>query len=184
MTRNRRKTIPQLPDRRRRSGKPRWIAASAAVLALAGATWVILSTGAAGVGGSQSAPGVVRSLRVEILRELTHDVTAYTQGLLWQDGWLYESTGQYGESRLNRIDPESGRIVQQVRISPAFFGEGLALVGDRLIMLTYKAERALVFDRDTFEQLQTFSYRGEGWGLCRSRQRLVMSNGSDRLTFS
>ena len=183
MTPNRPKTIHHPSDRRRSSGKPRWIAASAVVLALGGATWVILSTGASGVGGGQPDPLTVTSLRVEILRELTHDITAYTQGLLWQDGWLYESTGQYGESRLNRIDLESGDVVQQIRISPEFFGEGLALVDDRLIMLTYKAERAFVFDRDTFEQLHTFTYRGEGWGLCRDRQRLVMSDGSHTLTF-
>ena len=126
---------------------------------------------------------MVRSLRVEVLREIPHDTTAYTQGLLWRDGWLYESTGQYGESRLSRIDPATGDVVQQMRISPAFFGEGLALIDDRLIMLTYKAERAFVYDRDTFEQLQTFAYRGEGWGLCHDGRRLVMTNGSDTLTF-
>ena len=126
---------------------------------------------------------MVRSLRVDVLREIPHDTTAYTQGLLWHDGWLYESTGQYGESRLNRIDPATGDVVQQIRISPAFFGEGLALIEDRLVMLTYKAERAFVYDRDTFEQVQTFSYRGEGWGLCHDGQRLVMSNGSDTLSF-
>lgn len=96
---------------------------------------------------------------------------------------MYESTGQYGESRLNRIDPATGDVVQQIRISPAFFGEGLALIDDRLVMLTYKSERAFVYDRDTFEQVQTFGYRGEGWGLCYDGQRLVMSNGSDTLTF-
>jgi len=126
---------------------------------------------------------MVRSLRVEVLREIPHDTTAYTQGLLWREGWLYESTGQYGESRLNRIDPATGDVVQQQRISPAFFGEGLALIDDRLVMLTYKAERAFVYDRDTFEQLQTFGYSGEGWGLCYDGQRLVMTNGSDTLTF-
>ncbi len=126
---------------------------------------------------------MVRSLRVEVLREIPHDTTAYTQGLLWSEGWLYESTGQYGESRLNRIDPATGDVVQQIRISPAFFGEGLALIDDRLVMLTYKAERAFVYDRDTFEQLETFGYRGEGWGLCHDGERLVMSNGSDTLTF-
>ena len=126
---------------------------------------------------------MVRSLRVEVLREIPHDTTAYTQGLLWSEGWLYESTGQYGESRLNRIDPATGDVVQQIRISPAFFGEGLALIDDRLVMLTYKAERAFVYDRDTFEQLEIFGYRGEGWGLCHDGERLVMSNGSDTLTF-
>lgn len=156
---------------------------AAAALALAGGSWALLSIGASGTSGSQSDPLMVRSLRVEVLREIPHDTTAYTQGLLWREGWLYESTGQYGESRLNRIDPATGDVVQQQRISPAFFGEGLALIDDRLVMLTYKAERAFVYDRDTFEQLQTFGYSGEGWGLCYDGQRLVMTNGSDTLTF-
>ena len=125
----------------------------------------------------------VRSLRLEIVRVLPHDPTAYTQGLVWRDGWLYESTGQYGASRLGRIDPQTGGVVQQILISPAFFGEGLALVDDRLVMLTWKAERAFVYDLETLEQLQTFRYRGEGWGLCHDGRRLVMSNGSDILTF-
>ena len=183
MTNTRRTTHHPPRTRRRTSGSPRWVVAAAAAIALAAGTWVVLSTGTSGAGGKQSNPLVVRSQRVDVLREIPHDTTAYTQGLLWQDGWLYESTGQYGESVLNRIDPATGGVVQQIRISPAFFGEGLAAVDDRLIMLTWKAERAFVYDRDTFEQLQTFTYRGEGWGLCHDGRRLVMSNGSDVLTF-
>ena len=96
---------------------------------------------------------------------------------------LFESTGQYGSSRLSRIDPVSGSVEQQVFISPSFFGEGLARVGEELFMLTYHAQRGLVFDIDSFEQTRGFRYRGEGWGLCYDGQRLIMSNGSDTLTF-
>ncbi len=127
--------------------------------------------------------GVVRSLRVEVLRTLPHDTTAYTQGLLWWGGALYESTGQYGQSELRRIDPATGRATRRVDISRAYFGEGLARVGDRLIMLTWKAQRALVHDLASFDRLATFRYRGEGWGLCHDGARLIMSDGTDVLTF-
>ena len=159
--------------------------ATAAAVALAGGTWALVSTGATGAGSVQSEPLTVQSLRVDVLRDIPHDTTAYTQGLLWRDGWLYESTGQYGDSRLRRIDPKTGTVDQQIYTAPAFFGEGLAAVDDRLVMLTWKAERAFVYDAARFEEVQMFRYSGEGWGLCHDadRRRLIMSNGSDTLTF-
>lgn len=144
----------------------------------------------AGVGGAtaettarQTSAGEVESLAVNVLRRFAHDTSAYTQGLIWSEGKLYESTGQYGASTLRRLDPQTGEVEHRVAISPAFFGEGLARVGDRLIMLTWKAQRAFVFEFDSFAPTGTFSYRGEGWGLCDDGSRLIMSNGSDRLTF-
>ena len=153
-----------------------------AAAALVATGWGLYSAGAP---EQQPAPSasVVRTLRVDVLRELPHDTTAYTQGLLWWNGSLYESTGRYGESTLRRLDPETGAVEQRLDVPPAFFGEGLARTGDRLIMLTWKAERAFVFDLGTFEVLRSFRYRGEGWGLCHDGRRLVMSNGSDTLTF-
>ena len=183
---SRRKTRRHPPAGRGRSfSRTEWIGATAAAFALGAAGWTLVSTGATGAGGVQSDPLVVQSLRVDVIRELPHDTTAYTQGLLWREGWLYESTGQYGDSRLRRIDPETGEVVQQVYTSPAFFGEGLAAVDDQLVMLTWKAERAVVYDTDSFEEVGRFRYSGEGWGLCHDddRRRLVMSNGSDVLTF-
>ena len=126
---------------------------------------------------------VVRSLRVDVLRTFPHDTRAYTQGLLWWDGKLYESTGQYGESMLRRIDPITGAVEQLVQISPTYFGEGLARVDNRLIMLTWKGQRAFVHDLDDFAQVGTLRYAGEGWGLCNDGTRLIMSNGSDILSF-
>ena len=131
---------------------------------------------------AQSAP-VLRSLAVKVHRTLPHDTSAYTQGLLWWDGKLYESTGQYGTSDLRRLDPATGAVEQRVDIEAAYFGEGLARVGDQLIMLTWKAQRAFVFGLDRFDRRHTFRYRGDGWGLCNDGRRLVMSNGSNRLTF-
>ncbi len=125
----------------------------------------------------------VRLRRVEVLRELSHERDAYTQGLVWWDGVLFESTGREGESTLRRLDPRTGRVEQRIDIPPQYFGEGLSLVDRRLIMLTWRAQRAFSYDRDSFELLDTYRYRGEGWGLCHDGDRLVMSDGSDRLTF-
>lgn len=184
MTSNRKAKRRRPTVKHRSSNRAGWIVATAAAAALGAAGWALTSTGSTRASGVQAEPLTVQSLRVDIVRELPHDTTAYTQGLLWRDGWLFESTGQYGDSRLRRIDPESGAVVQEVYTSPAFFGEGLAAVGDQLIMLTWKAERAFVYDVASLEQVRTFRYRGEGWGLCHDngRSRLIMSNGSDTLT--
>ena len=152
-----------------------------AALAVTVAAFALVLDGTSPAGVSR--PLAVSSLRVDVLREVPHDTTAFTQGLLWHNGALIESTGQYGSSRLNRIDPRTGAVEQQAFISPTLWGEGLALVRGELFLLTYRAERGMVFDVDTFEQTRGFRYRGEGWGLCHDGQRLVMSNGSDTLTF-
>lgn len=154
-----------------------------ALTALAAGGWALGYAGLPSRSPQGAAENVVQTLRVEVLRELHHDTSAWTQGLLWWDGSLYESTGRYGESRLRRLDPATGAVQQQVEVPPSFFGEGLARTGDRLILLTWMAERALVYDLRSFEGLRTFRYRGEGWGLCHDGDRLIMSNGSDTLTF-
>lgn len=115
-------------------------------------------------------------------RVLAHDPEAFTQGLLWFDGKLFESTGRRGRSELRQLDPETGRVERRVPISRMHFGEGLALTGDRLVMLTWHAERAYVFGVDDFSRLGFKSYRGEGWGLCHDGTRFVMSDGSSTLT--
>ena len=172
-----------------------WVAA-AVVVALAGGSALLWRSPSA----SQASPGEaaapaaspaaapapepdVRLKRVEVLREFSHERDAYTQGLVWWDGVLFESTGREGESTLRRLDPRTGRVEQRIDIPAQYFGEGLSLVDRRLIMLTWRAQRAFSYDRDSFELLDTYRYRGEGWGLCYDGDRLIMSDGSDRLTF-
>ena len=152
------------------------------LVALAAGGWAFLASAPAETTAAQRA-SVVQSLSVKVHRAFPHDTSAYTQGLLWWDGRLYESTGQYGSSDLRRLDPETGDVEQELDLSPAYFGEGLARVDDRLIMLTWKAQRAFVFGLERFDEQRTFRYDGEGWGLCNDGSRLVMSNGSNRLTF-
>ena len=121
-------------------------------------------------------------LTAEVLAEYPHDSLAWTQGLLWYEGDLYESTGEYGKSTLRRVDLASGTSKLQIDLDPALYGEGLTLVDDRLIQLTWKEQVAIVYDRETFEEVERFSYQGEGWGICYDGEFLWMSNGSDRLT--
>ena len=177
-----RRTAVDVPAGRFRGRTPRTILALIGAAAAALGVRALLPSGSAETPAAQP-PAVVRSLAVRVHRELPHDTGAYTQGLLWWDGKLYESTGQYGRSDLRRLDPRTGAVEQRIDISPAYFGEGLARVGDRLVMLTWKAERAFVFGLERFDEQRTLRYEGEGWGLCNDGRRLVMSNGSDRLTF-
>ena len=125
----------------------------------------------------------VESLTTKVHRVLPHDANAFTQGLLWWQGKLYESTGRRGKSELRRLDPATGAVEQRAAIPVFFFGEGLARLGNHLVMLTWQAGKAFVFDADTFQRSATLDYQGEGWGLCHDGQRFVMSNGTSTLTF-
>ena len=122
-------------------------------------------------------------LSVVVHRTIPHDPAAFTQGLLWFDGKLYESTGRRGRSELRQLNPETGQVERRVPISRMHFGEGLARHGERLVMLTWHAERAYVFGVHGFDRLGAVTYRGEGWGLCHDGKRFVMSDGSATLTF-
>jgi glutamine cyclotransferase len=118
---------------------------------------------------------------LEVLLTLPHDSTAYTQGLVYHDRFLWESTGRYGESTLRKVDPETGRVLLRRELSDSLFGEGLALVGSELVQLTWKEGVALVYDLDSLQVRRTIPYEGEGWGLCFDGRDLYMSNGSDSL---
>ncbi len=122
-------------------------------------------------------------LRVEVLAEWPHDATAFTQGLVWDGERLLESTGLEGESTLREVDLESGEVLRKVDLDPDLFAEGLARVGERLVQLTWRAGRAFVWDRKSFSKVAEHRYPGQGWGLCHDGRRLVMSDGSEHLTF-
>ena len=114
---------------------------------------------------------------------LPHDQHSYTQGLLWHDGYLYESAGQYGESSLRRVEPKTGNITARVDLPRQFFAEGLALVDDSLFQLTWREGVCFVYDKKTFQLTGRFSYTGEGWGLTYDGKQLIMSNGTNVLQF-
>lgn len=164
--------LPMLSNRRRIVSAVRLASVAAAALMVTGVC---------------AKPAVHRStvaqLRLKVVRTYPHDVRAFTQGLLMFDGKLYESTGLHGRSSLRRVDLVSGVVEAQTALPAELFGEGLARVGQRLIQLTWKNQKALVWDLGTLSKVAEFSYDGEGWGLCFDGRRLVMSDGSDRLTF-
>jgi glutaminyl-peptide cyclotransferase len=141
---------------------------------------------AAAAPGPPAGPGAERAaerLRVKVLSVRPHDPAAYTQGLVWDRGTLYESAGLYGRSSLRQVDPRTGEVLRHADVPPRFFAEGLALVGNRLVQLTWKEGVAFVYDALSFGRVGEFHYDGEGWGLCDDGRRLVMSDGSDRLSF-
>lgn len=130
-----------------------------------------------------TAPGVPTLVWEEVSRR-PHDPDAFTQGLqLDGRGRLFESTGLRGSSSLREVDPRSGEVLRLWHVPDEHFAEGLALVGDELIQLTWQAGVARRFDTDTFRLTGRYRYDGEGWGLCYDGARLVMSDGSDHLTF-
>ena len=127
------------------------------------------------------------TLHAEVVERHPHDADAFTQGLVWHDGRLYESTGLYGASSLRRVELESGDVEEIRYLEEDLFAEGLALVGGELIQLTWRAGAAFRWPTDGFGRgdppLERYAYDGEGWGLCALGERLAMSDGSDRLTF-
>jgi len=127
-------------------------------------------------------PARSQQLTVEVIRRLPHDQGAFTQGLLLHDGILYESTGLVGRSSLRAVDPTTGEVIRQRDIPAPYFAEGLALVGDELLQLTYRAGKLFRWRAETFEPSAEQSYGGEGWGLCYDGESLWMSNGSAKLT--
>ena len=125
----------------------------------------------------------IEELRLRVIRKYPHATDAFTQGLIWHEGVMYESTGQYGRSSLRKVRLEDGKVLAQRKLGPKFFGEGLERVGERLIQLTWRSGFAFVSELSTLEARETLSYRGEGWGLCYDGTALVMSDGSSMLEF-
>jgi glutamine cyclotransferase len=117
----------------------------------------------------------------KVLASYPHDSNAFTQGFLLYEGRLFESTGLNGQSSLREVNPETGEVLRQIDLSQEYFAEGLALVDNRLIQLTWKNGIAFVYDRDTFQQIGSYTYDTEGWGLCYDGTDLYMSDGSSLL---
>ena len=119
----------------------------------------------------------------KVIHTYPHDPHAFTQGLIFVDGHLYESAGQYGQSSLRMVDLETGRILQEQPVAKEYFAEGLAAWGSTLVQLTWQEHTALVYDRFSFRQLKTLNYSGEGWGLASDGKELILSDGTPDLRF-
>ncbi|WP_111682942.1 glutaminyl-peptide cyclotransferase [Winogradskyella tangerina] len=121
----------------------------------------------------------------EIVNTYPHDITSYTQGLEFYNGELYESTGQYGESKLRKVNFETGEVLQNIDLEDRFFGEGLTILNDQLYQLTWKAKRGFIYDVNTFEKVKTFNYgkSKEGWGICNDGTTLYKTDGTEKIWF-
>jgi glutamine cyclotransferase len=119
----------------------------------------------------------------EVVNTYPHDPEAFLQGLVWYDGGFYESTGLYGESTLRRVEFPSGRVLKKIGLAADLFGEGLALVGNHLVQITWQTRRGFVYDRETFRLIREFTYDTEGWGITYDGKSLIMSDGSSALTY-
>lgn len=128
-------------------------------------------------------PVASRADTYRVIHTYPHDSKAFTQGLVFVDGHLYESTGLNGTSSLRMVDLPTGRVLQKYDVPAEYFAEGLTDWGSHLIQLTWREHKAFVYDRFTFSLLQTFSYQGEGWGLTHDRTQLIMSDGTSYLRF-
>ena len=138
------------------------------------AFWPLASAAAA-------AQGRVPVYGYRVVNSFPHDPQAFTQGLIYLDGFLFESTGRNGLSTVRKVRLETGEVVQQHRVPPQYFAEGLTAWNRRLIQLTWQSNIAFVYDLASFTPQTTFRYTGEGWGLTHDGTRLIMSDGSDAL---
>lgn len=127
--------------------------------------------------------GVVERLRVEVIGRRPHDRGSFTEGLVVAGGKLYEGSGLRGQSTLREVDLRTGAVTRSVALDARYFGEGIAVVDDRVVQLTWQEHTALVYRLSDFRQVATFTYDTEGWGLCDDGTRLVMSDGTSQLYF-
>jgi glutaminyl-peptide cyclotransferase len=136
------------------------------------------------IGSSSTAtPPAIETQGYQIVHTYPHDPRAFTQGLLYVDGHLYEGTGLNGRSSIRMVDLTTGRVLQKYDLPSDCFGEGLTDWGSTLVELTWQAHRGFVYDRFTFSLLKTFTYEGEGWGLTHDGKQLIMSDGTSYLRF-
>jgi glutaminyl-peptide cyclotransferase len=114
----------------------------------------------------------------DVIRVFPHDTSAYTQGLAYRNGYLYEGTGRNGHSSLRKLHLENGEVLQRVDLGPDYFGEGITILGDKVFQLTWTSQTGFVYDVNDFHLLRKFSYSGEGWGLATNGRELLLSDGT------
>jgi len=123
------------------------------------------------------------SVTYKVINIYPHDRSAFTQGLAFADGALYEGTGLRGFSTLRKVELETGEITQMSKLPNNYFGEGITIYKDKIIQLTWQSNVGYVYDRESFEVIEEFNYPTEGWGITHDGNRLIMSDGSSKLYF-
>lgn len=119
----------------------------------------------------------------EIIESYNHDEMAFTQGLEFIDGFLFESTGLYGESTLRKVDLKTGRVLEIIDLQDQYFGEGITIMNDTIIQLTWISNKGFVYEKDSLELISEFTYPTEGWGITNDNSQLIMSDGTSNLFF-
>lgn len=155
-----------------------WLAATAGV-----ARRIVFACTAIALAIPACAQSAVPIDTFQVVHVYPHDPNAFTQGLVYVDGHLYESTGRSGQSSVRMVDVESGRVLQKYELPSEYFGEGLTDWGSRLVQLTWTSGKGFVYDRSSFKLVRTFGYQGEGWGLTHDEKSLILSDGTPTLRF-
>ena len=140
--------------------------------------WLTCAAALGALLATASAQAATPVYRYRVVHVYPHDTSAYTEGLFYKDGYLYESTGEAGESTVRKVELESGKVVQRHDLPAQYFGEGIVDWGPHIVQLTWKDQLGFVYDLSSFQQLRTFNYPGEGWAMTRDDKRLYMSDGS------
>jgi len=133
------------------------------------------------IAASESVPVPVN--QVDVINVFPHDNAAFTQGLTWHDGFLYESTGRNGESSLRKVELESGELLIRHNLNRRYFGEGVAVVDGKIFQLTWQSHLGFVYDLENFSQQKTFFVAGEAWGITHDGEKIIISDGSPTLRF-
>lgn len=123
----------------------------------------------------------IRQYKVKVVREYSHDTGAYTQGLFFHDGKMYESTGQYGSSSFRQVDYATGNVLKKIKFGKKYFGEGSVMLDGKLFILTWLNKVIFVYDAETLEYRQSYSYQREGWGATTDGKYLYLSDGSSKI---
>ena len=170
-------------ERWRSAGLLIWLSVFLCNCAAPGLTGTLLATPAPIAATGTPAPTPIPIDSYRVINRYPHDPGAFTEGLVFSNGNLYESTGLLGRSSLRRVDLQTGAVLQSLALGPDVFGEGLTVFQNRLIQLTWQSHTGFVYALDSFDLLRQFSYPGEGWGLTQDGQRLIMSDGTSTLRF-
>ncbi len=126
----------------------------------------------------------IPSINYSIVKTYPHDITSFTEGLIWQNGFLYESTGNRGKSKLLKNDMATGKPVQELKLEDQYFGEGIAILNNKIYQLTYEEQKVFVYDLVTFKKIKEFAWTtGEGWGMTTDGKQLILNNGGSNLYF-
>jgi len=128
-------------------------------------------------------PDISRTYTYKVINTFPHDRKAFTQGLVFEDGVLYEGTGLPGRSTLRKVELETGNVLQTRKLSDEFFGEGITIYGSNIIQLTFLSNIGFVYNKDTFELVREFNYPTQGWGITHNGSHLIMSDGTPILYF-